>query len=155
MKYADVIVPLSVAGTFTYEIPDDLQAECQVGKRVIVQFGRRKYYTAIVLNIHSQKPDYQTKTIFSIIDTKPIVNQTNLELWKWIAEYYMCNLGDVYTAAVPISLRIESQTQISLTKDIIDTQLSKNEQIIIDKLKEQKTLTIGEVEKIINVKNIN
>ncbi len=153
MTYADVIVPLSVAGTFTYEILEEFLDDCEVGKRVIVQFGRRKYYTAVVVEIHTQKPDYQTKPIFSVLDKYPIVSELHLKLWRWIAEYYMCNLGDVYSAAVPISLRIESQTQISLAKQIVDVQLSKNEQIIIDKLNEQKTLTIGQIEKIINVKN--
>ncbi len=153
MKFADVIVPLSIAGTFTYSIPKHLLDECQIGKRVLVQFGRKKYYTAIVCNIHDQKPEYQTKDIFSVIDTKPVISSLHLKFWNWIAEYYMCTLGDVYTAAMPISLRIESQTQIFLQKDIIEQKLSANEQKIIEQLKTQKTLTTSQISKIIDVKN--
>ncbi len=153
MLYADVIVPLSVKGTFTYSVPDSLINECQTGKRVIVQFGAKKFYTAIIRKIHQTEPEYPTKDIFSVIDTYPIVNETHLKFWEWLSEYYMANIGDIYMAAVPISLRIESQTQISLIKEIIDEEININEQKIIEHLKEQKTLTISQVSKITDLKN--
>ncbi|MEA3451479.1 MAG: primosomal protein N', partial [Bacteroidota bacterium] len=153
MKYAEVIVPLSVVGTFTYSIPEHLNNDCVVGKRILVQFGKKKYYTAIIYNIHNNNPEYKTKDIFSVIDSKPIINSLHLKFWSWLAEYYMCNLGDVYTAAMPISLRIESQSQIFLIKEIIDEKLSANEQKIVEQLKQQKSLTIGQITKIIDVKN--
>ncbi|MBN2662946.1 MAG: primosomal protein N' [Bacteroidales bacterium] len=153
MLYANVIVPLSVPDTFTYLVPQEFESDCQVGKRVIIQFGKKKFYTAIIKSIHSNKPDYKTKEIYSIIDRKPLINELHLKFWQWIADYYMANIGDVYTAAMPVSLRIESQTQIFLSKEIIDEQLSKNEEFIIENLKSQKTLTLGQVSKIADVKN--
>ena len=153
MKYVDVIIPLSVVGTFTYSIPEHLNNDCEVGKRILVQFGRKKYYTAIIYNIHENKPEYKTKDVFSVIDSKPIITSLHLKFWSWLAEYYMCNLGDVYTAAMPISLRIESQSQIFLIKEIIDVKLSANEQKIVEHLKNQKSLTISQITKIIDVKN--
>lgn len=153
MNFADVIIPLALADYFTYSIPDELIEECVVGKRVLVQFGRKKYYTAIIRKIHSEKPEYETKDIFSVIDSKPIINDTHLKFWEWIASYYMTTIGEVYAAALPISLRIETQTQIFLQKEIIDEPLSENEQIIVNNLKNQKTLTISSVSKLIDVKN--
>lgn len=153
MNFADVIIPLSVSGTFTYSIPSEFLVDCEIGKRVLVQFGKKKYYTAIICNINEQKPEYETKAIFSIIDSKPLISELQIKFWKWIAQYYMCNLGDVYSAAMPITLRIESQTQIFLQKEIIDEQLSANEQLIIDHLKNQQTLTTAQISKIIDVKN--
>lgn len=153
MLYANVIVPLSVPDTFTYQVPQELETDCQVGKRVIIQFGKKKFYTAIIKSIHTNKPKYETKEIYSIIDKKPLINELHLKFWDWIASYYMTNIGDVYSAAMPISLRIESQTQIFLSKEIIDVPLSKSEEVLIENLKTQKTLTLGEVSKLVNVKN--
>lgn len=153
MKYADVIVPLSVQGTFTYSVPEEFNADCQVGKRVIIQFGKKKFYTAIVKSVHANQPDYQTKDIYSIIDNKPLINDLHLKFWDWVASYYMANIGDVYSAAMPVSLRIESQTQIFLAKEIIDEQISNNEEVIVESLKSQKTLTLGQVSKLTEVKN--
>jgi len=153
MLYVELIIPLSVVGTFTYSIPQEFINDCQIGKRVIIQFGKKKYYTAIVKSIHSNKPEYDVKDIYSIIDNKPLINKLHLKFWEWIKDYYMANIGDVYTAAMPISLRIESQTQFFLAKEIIDKKLSKNEEIIVETLRNQKTLVLGQVAKLVDVKN--
>ncbi len=153
MKYAEVIIPLSVVGLFTYSIPEHFDAECEIGKRVIVQFGQKKFYTAIIRNIHEDEPSYKVKDVYAVIDNKPIINELHLKFWEWTAAYYMANIGDVYSAALPVSLRIESQTQIFLIKEIIDEKLSNNEQVIVENLKTQKTLTLGSVAKLIDVKN--
>ena len=151
--YVDVIVPLALSDLFTYLIPSDLEEECEVGKRVLVQFGRKKLYTAIIRNIHNQKPDYETKEIFSIIDTVPIINELHLKFWQWIADYYMTSIGEVYAAALPISLRVETQTQVFLIKKIIDEDLSEKEEAIVNELRNQKTMTISSISKLIDVKN--
>ncbi len=152
-KYADVIVPLSLNDFYTYSIPDDMQLDCVVGKRVLVQFGKKKFYTAIVRKIHDIKPEYETKDIFSVLDEKPILNEIHLKFWEWISEYYMAAIGEIYAAALPISLRIETQTQIFLAKSIIDDELNENETIIVNNLKNQKTLSISSITKLLNVKN--
>ncbi|MBN2892296.1 MAG: primosomal protein N' [Bacteroidales bacterium] len=153
MIFADVIIPLALADYFTYSIPDEFVAECEIGKRILVQFGRKKYYTAIIRKIHNNKPDYETKDIFSVIDSKPIINETHIRFWEWISEYFMATIGEVYAAAMPISLRIETQTQIFLIKEIFDEELSENEKIIVNALKNQKTLTISAISNLIDIKN--
>lgn len=153
MKFAEIIVPLSVQGTFTYSVPDELSEDCQVGKRVLIQFGKKKFYTGIIESLHENQPEYETKPIVSVLDSKPIVSSLHIKFWKWIAEYYMCSIGEVYAAALPVSMRIESQTQIAMSKDIIDAELSENEAKIVEKLRNQKTLTISQISTFVKVKN--
>ena len=91
LKYIDVILPLPLKGTFTYSTD---QEGLLVGQRVVVQFGARKLYTAIVQRIHNTKPvDYHAKPLLAILDEAPIVNIVQLEFWDWIAKYYMCNVS--------------------------------------------------------------
>ncbi len=153
MKYAEVIIPLSVRKTFRYSIPKEFEKECKIGIRVLVQFGSKKFYTAIIKKIDDKKPRYKTKKIYTLIDKRPVITELHLKFWEWISKYYMANIGDVYTAAMPVSLRIESQTQVTLSKTIINDKLSKNENRVVEQLKKQKTLTIGQITKIIDVKN--
>jgi len=153
MKYAEIIIPLSVQGTFTYAVPDELIKECSIGKRVLVQFGNKKFYTGIVESMHDNTPEYETKEIVSILDSEPIVKDMHIRFWKWMADYYMCSVGEVYSAALPISLRIESQTQIALSKKIIDEKLSENETKVIERLRNQKSLTISQISTFVKTKN--
>ena len=114
-KYIDVILPLPVKGTFTYCIDSD---ELLVGQRVVVQFGARKLYTAIIKNIHDKKPlDYEVKSLIAILDEGPIVNLIQLKFWDWIADYYMCNLGDVMNAALPASFKLASESKVIIHYD--------------------------------------
>lgn len=86
-----------------------MEALVQVGCRVIVPFGRSKYYTAIVSRIHEEKPEgYSVKPVSELIDTTPILLSSQLEFWGWMADYYLCALGDVYKAALPAGLKLES-----------------------------------------------
>jgi len=101
-KYIDVILPLPLKGTFTYHTDEP---DLLLGQRVVVQFGARKLYTAVIKSIHNKKPiHYQAKAILAILDEAPVVNLIQLKFWDWIADYYMCNLGDVMNAALPASL---------------------------------------------------
>ena len=117
MKYADVIVPLALPDLFTYSVPMLADYECEVGKRVLVQFGAKKIYTAIVRKVHEKKPDYETKELFAVIDQYPVVSELHLRFWEWIADYYMTTIGEVYAAALPVSV---SYTHLTLpTKRIV------------------------------------
>ena len=114
-KYIEVILPLPLKGTFTYYTDE---AALLVGQRVVVQFGARKLYTAIVKYIHNKKPvDCQVKPLLAILDEDPIVNAVQLQFWDWIAKYYMCNLGDVMSAALPSSLKLASESQVIIHPD--------------------------------------
>lgn len=90
-----------------------------VGMRVIVPFGARKFQTGIVESFHNEKPQgYQVKDIVHIPDRKPILRHPQLKMWQWLADYYMCSLGDVMRAAMPTGLKIESETNVETNPDM-------------------------------------
>lgn len=110
-QYADVILPLPLQEAFTYALPPGCETPPEVGCRVIVPFGSRKTYTAIVVRLHSETPPYPTKTISEVIDTSPAVLPEQLRLWRWIADYYLCPLGEVFKAALPTALKPKKATR--------------------------------------------
>ena len=135
--YVDVILPLSLAGSFTYRLSDSHAAMVQMGSRVVVQFGAKRYYTAIVVRKHDEAPqgDYEVKEVVEILDAVPIVRPEQLRLWQWIADYYMCSLGDVYKAALPSGLKMESETMVELNSAfMVETPLKEKEQALLDAL---------------------
>ncbi len=104
--FADVILPLPLSDLYTYSVPLNMQDKITKGVRVIVPFGRKKHYTAIVVKLHENKPiGFETKDIHSLVDTQPVVNDKQLNLWEWISFYYMSPFGDVYNAAMPASMK--------------------------------------------------
>ena len=104
--FADVILPLPLHGVFTYAVPAEMRHAVEVGFRVIVPFGKRKHYTAIIADIHSNAPEgVEVKEIHSLIDAHPVVNARQLKLWEWISFYYLCPRGDVYKAALPSAMK--------------------------------------------------
>ncbi len=106
--FADVILPVPLDGTFTYSIPQQLEGQVQVGVRTLVPFGRNKTYVGIISNIHQQAPEgYQVKDILQVLDVSPILLESQLRLWQWIADYYMSPIGEVYKAALPAGLKAE------------------------------------------------
>ena len=116
-QYADVILPLPLQGAFTYALPDEFATRTQVGCRVIVPFGVRKFYTAIVVRLHDEKPPYLTKDVSELLDDAPAVLPSQLRLWKWVNEYYLCSLGEVFKAALPSGLKLESESVVLLNAD--------------------------------------
>lgn len=107
MIYIDVILPLPLEGLFTYSVHANDAHKAVVGKRVVVPLGRSKTYTGIIERVHSTKPSFETKDAIDFPDALPVVLEKQLDLWKWIAHYYMTPLGDVYKAAVPAGLKAE------------------------------------------------
>ena len=107
-QFADVILPLPLDGTFTYNLPKSFSNLVQAGCRIIVPFGTTKFYSAIVVKLHDTIPSYTTKDATELLDSSPIVTDKQLKLWKWIADYYLCTVGDVYKAALPSGLNLES-----------------------------------------------
>ena len=106
--YADVILPLPLDGMFTYSVPSQMEGQVQRGVRVLVPLGRNKTYVGIIAKIHQQKPEgYQTKDILQLLDDSPILLESQLKLWQWIADYYMSPIGEVYKAALPSGLKAE------------------------------------------------
>ncbi|MCK4662314.1 MAG: primosomal protein N' [Bacteroidales bacterium] len=149
--FADIILPLPIPKLYTYSIPSELEQKIKTGHRVIVQFGKKKLYSAIVCNIHNNKPEkYKTKKIISILDEKPIINNLQLKFWKWISEYYMCSLGEVYKAALPSGLKLESETKIIYNESFSEHKnLNDTEYLIINILEKRNILTINEISSLI------
>lgn len=116
--YAEVILPLAVQGTFSYLVPEEMQCDISRGSRVYVPFGPRKLYTGIVADLHTNTPKFKVKPIASLLDGTSILRHPQLKFWQWIADYYLCTLGEVYRAAVPTGLKVESETNLSLNKAI-------------------------------------
>ncbi|MBN1821750.1 MAG: primosomal protein N' [Prolixibacteraceae bacterium] len=135
--FADVILPLPLSGPFTYKIPEGLIEIIQVGVRVIVQFGQKKYYTAIVMSVHNDKPaNTDIKTIDSVLDEKPLIYSVNLHFWDWVSEYYCCSPGEVMKAALPNALKLESSTKLKIANYPDINDLSGEESEIIGILKD-------------------
>lgn len=158
--FAEVILPLPLYSTFTYAIPDEMAAEVQVGSRVLVQFGKKKYYTAIVECLHSNEPKgYDVKPLMAVLDSSPVVRYPQLKLWHWIADYYLCAPGDVFKAAVPTGLKPESETFLSLNPDYEPDEtnpfrMSERQAVIVQHLQEKKRLKISEIEGETGYKNV-
>ena len=135
--FAQVILPLSLHDAYTYEVPLNMQPAIQPGQRVVVQFGRKKFYAALVVSVSDEKPEgFQAKEIVQLLDESPVVLPQNLELWRWMASYYCCSLGDIFRAALPPGLKLESKSKIFLTGNDDEQQVSEKEQLIINQLQQ-------------------
>jgi len=154
-KYIDVILPLPLATCYTYILPENI-VQVQVGCRVIVPFGTKKYYTAIVIDNQAVEPtNYVVKEIFEVLDDKPVIYPIQLKFWQWIADYYLCNLGDVYKAALPSGMKLESETFVEYNLDFeAQSTLSVKEQRLLDLLSENSEQRISKLEKDSGIKNI-
>ncbi len=146
--FAEVILPLPLHDKFTYRVPVAFEPKIKTGVRVIVQFGARKFFSALVYKLHHTAPDagFELKSIEAILDEEPIVNQKQIRLWEWIAEYYCCSLGEVFKAALPSGLKLESQTRISLNPDTVaTTPLSEKEQSFLLLLESRQSASIQDI----------
>ncbi len=155
-KYAEIILPLPLHGTFTYALPAQEKATYAIGKRVVVQFGKKRLYTGILHSFHNNKPaDFEVKPILTVLDDVPIVNSFQLKLWEWGANYYLCSLGEFYKASVPTALRLESETKVLPINGFeeFDT-LNGFESSIFILLKENESLSINELTKATGAENI-
>ena len=155
-RYIDVILPLPLPATFTYALTDEMVNEVQVGCRVVVPFGRKKYYTAIVQRMHNDKPtDYEVKNAVAVLDGKPILLPMQFKLWEWLADYYLCAQGDVFKAALPTGLKLESETVVVLNADFEAAEkLSPREEKVFALLENNPEQSVTALEKETGFKNI-
>ncbi|SJN31044.1 Helicase PriA essential for oriC/DnaA-independent DNA replication [Sphingobacterium sp. JB170] len=155
--FVEVILPLFIAKTYTYRVPAEWNDQIEVGKRVIVQFGRNKIYSAIVYRVSGEAPlKYEAKYILNIIDDEPIVKQQHLETWEWMSSYYMCYLGEVMQAALPSALKMASETKIiaSSNIDLDRSSLSDKAYLVMDALDVAKELTVNDIVKLLGQKTV-
>lgn len=149
-KYADVIVPLALPGAFTYALPASLGAEVVAGSRVVVPFGPRKSYTAIVVRLHSQAPPagVKIKEIAALVDAAPLLLPVQIDFWRWLSSYYMCTPGEVMKAALPAGLKLETETLVALGEGIDPAaDFSPRERNLLALLSEEKGRSIDSLQR--------
>jgi primosomal protein N' (replication factor Y) len=155
MKYVDVILPLPLANTFTYSVPEEWTGQVRMGMRVVVPFGKKKMYTAVIYLVHSITPTvYEAKDIICLLDNEPILRRPQMKFWEWISSYYQAFLGDVYQAAVPAGLKLESETQVRINPDYeAETVLSEKEEKVLMALSDGKAISVNELNKITEMRD--
>ena len=146
--FIDVILPIPIEKSFTYRITEAEAGFLNVGMRVAVPFGKSKIYTGIVHKIHKREPlVYEAKDIHQILDGIPLVTEKQIKHWEWIADYYMCTIGEVMRAALPCACILESETVISKNNELIlnDEDLTDDEFLVYEALHHQTYLKIQDL----------
>ncbi|MES2447741.1 MAG: primosomal protein N' [Bacteroidota bacterium] len=154
--FVEVILPLSLAINYTYRVPFELNERVVIGKRVVVQFGKHKIYTALVKNITKQPPEfYEAKYIIDVVDENPVLTEKQFQFWNWITSYYLCNEGDVMAAALPTGLKLASETIIVLRDELPnELNLTTKETLIVEFLHQKPRMAIDEVVELLGQKTV-
>lgn len=155
--FIETILPLALPKPFTYAVNEAEYAFLQPGMRVAVPFGRNKIYTGLVTAKHQTPPQlYQAKEIHQVLDDDPIVTEAQLAHWQWVANYYMCSIGEVYKSAMPSGFLLESETIITPKTDFNpqEEHLSDDEYLIYEALQKQSSIKVQEVVSLLNKKTI-
>ena len=151
--FIEVILPLKLAAFYTYEVPIEWQEKVAVGKRVLVPFGKSKYYAGIIANVHSERPQLvAVKKIEEVLDEKPILSQIQLDLWAWLASYYMCTIGEVMETALPNYFKLSSERFFKLSEDANDNEQihllvesGSEEEVLFDAIRSTGQLSFKEI----------
>ena len=158
--FADVILPIPLPGTYTYRIPKNLEEYIDRGSRVVVQFGKKKILTGVVKEVHQTVPKvYEAKYVLDSLDHAPVVNSYQLDFFAWLAQYYMCTIGEVLNAAMPSGLKLTSESLIQLNpeSDVFrpDAEYSEKELTILNALKGSDRLSFDQVSDVLGIKMIH
>lgn len=154
--FVDVILPLHIHDTYTYRVPQEYNDAIRVGQRVVVQFGNRRLYSALVRRVHQEVPRYMVKYVLSILDIEPIVDEKQMLFWEWLAEYYMCYVGDVMAVALPSAFRLASESSVSIHPDFSGdlSDLSANEMKVVHLLSEHPLMTVDDLGKALGLQKM-
>jgi primosomal protein N' (replication factor Y) len=155
--FVEVILPLAISKNYTYRVPFEMNDDVVIGKRVVVQFGKSKLYTAIIAAISGTPPEkYEAKYIIEVLDEKPLVTIQQLKFWNWLSEYYMCNVGEVMQAALPAALKLASETKIVINEGFEYDRASLNDRefLIVEALDIQPELTVNDIAKLLGQKTV-
>lgn len=154
--FVEVILPLSLAINYTYRVPFELNDRIAIGKRVVIQFGKHKIYTALVKTIGTVPPEfYEAKYIIDVVDEFPVITTKQFEFWDWITSYYLCNEGDVMAAALPTGLKLASETILVLREELPEElDFTEKERLIFEVLLKQKRMSIDEVVELLGQKTV-
>jgi primosomal protein N' (replication factor Y) len=151
--FVDVILPLNIKNLLTYELSETLHQHCQLGTRVAVPLGKNKLHTAVVVNIHKNRPlHYEAKPVKDVLDPYPIINVNQLKLFKWVKNYYLCEFGEILRACLPNALLIQSETLLQLSENYKDNKddLTDEEYLVVEAIERQTQIKFSDVQKILN-----
>ena len=155
--YIEVVLPISIPRTYTYYVPEEWLSFVAFGFRAEVPFGKNKLYAGLIVEVHNRAPsEHQPKSILSVIDQYPIIHPNQYRLWQWMASYYNCGLGSVMHAALPAGLKLSSETTVQLSPLFSDQyeRLNDKEFLIIEALTIQETLSIDDIQGILQQKTV-
>ncbi len=157
--FVDVLLPFALEKPFTYRAPQIYANQVEAGKRVAVQFGRKKIYAALVWQVHQQPPKaYTAKYILELLDNQAIIYDLQMEFWKWLSEYYCAPLGLVMDAALPANFKIESETTILLQQGVVleevKHEVDAKEYEILEILEVEQELAISRLAELLQAKQI-
>jgi len=155
--YAEVIIPLALPKNYTWKIPEAFLEGIHVGCRVEVNLGKNKKYAGVVKRIHSDAPSgFETKPIINVLDPEPVVQRYQLELWEWMARYYMCTEGEVMAAALPAHFKLSSETILIYNEEFGDdfSDLDNDEYLVAEALLMKHELRLTEVQQILDVSHV-
>ncbi|MCX8491940.1 MAG: primosomal protein N', partial [Cyclobacteriaceae bacterium] len=156
--FAELIIPVPIPRLFTYRVPKILNGKVRTGQRVIVPFGKKKIVTGIIFSIHENPPkEYEAKSILELLDESEVIYPQQFKLYQWIADYYLCTLGEVMIAALPSGLKLSSESRVQINPnfdpDHTPFEFSEKEWVLLHRLK-KSSLTYTEVTRLLNSKNI-
>ena len=155
--YCEVLLPIAIRKAYTYAVPDSLVDSVAFGKRVEVNFGKTKIYSGLIVGI-IEEPTYssQVKSIISVLDPEPLIKPMQFKFWQWIADYYLCPLGEVMNAALPSGLKLSSDTSIIKSSEKFESSdLADEEFLIMEALETQEQLSLDDVSIIVNKKSVS
>ena len=154
--FAEVLLPIPVPGTFTYRVLYELNDKVRVGQRAVVQFGKTKIMSGLIVGLTEQVPSVEVKFLTDLLDDQPLVNEKQLKFWDWVKTYYMCHLGEVMQTALPSALKLSSETTVALSPDYVLDSVALNdfEYLIVEALQIKTKITISEGSKIIGFKKV-
>jgi len=153
---AEVIIPVALPQNYTWSVPASMRDQVQIGIRVEVNLGARRRYAGIIKRLHTDTPDFKPKPIIQVLDDHPIVTETQLIFWTWIAQYYLCTEGEVMSAALPTNFKLSSETWLRLLPTYGEdfTALEDAEYLLAEALSIKKQLRISEAQLILQNKQV-
>src|SRR5215510_6844408 len=155
--YAEIIIPLALPKNYTWLVPLAMQDALRPGCRVEVNLGKNKKYAGIVKRVHTEKPEFfEPKEILNVLDTEPVVYEEQLQLWEWMASYYMCSEGEVMAAALPSHFKLSSETVVVFNEEYGDdfSALDHDEYLVAEALLIKKELKLSEVQDILDSSHV-
>lgn len=158
ITYVDVLLPLRIRQLYTYAVPADWVSFLCIGQRVLVQFGKTRLYSGLVVKIHQQKPAYtHIKGIESILDEEAIVWEWQFTFWNWVASYYMCAAGEVMDAALPAALKLSSDTRLLYNEEYEGDYEGLSAELfeLLTVIRTQKEATLASLAKAVQKKQVS